>query len=110
MKESDCQIAFWCYCEERRASINNMMDKNLFQFHGSNAHTQVTGDKCDISNLFRFKWYDWCYFRDSNQSFPFNKEKLGQVIGPVRGEGNEITKCILKYNGEFSHVTFQDHL
>ena len=31
-----------------------MMAKNLFQFHGSNEHTQLTGDKVEISNLCRF--------------------------------------------------------
>ena len=72
--------------------------ENLFQFHGSNAHTQLTGDEGDIYNICKFKWYDWYYFLYSNKSFPLNKEKLGQVLDPERGESKEIPQWILKYN------------
>ena len=66
---------------------NFTMSKNIFQLHGYNAHTQLTRDKGGIYNLCRFKWYDWCYFCNSNQAFTLNKEKPGRVIGPIRGEG-----------------------
>ena len=67
MKESGCPIAFWDNCLERRTRINNVTAKNRFQFHGFNAHTQLTGDEGEISTLCLCKWYDWCYFRDSTQ-------------------------------------------
>ena len=35
--------------------------------NGSNTHTELTGYQDEISNLFRFKWFYWCYFCDSNQ-------------------------------------------
>ena len=31
--------------------------------------------------------------------FPFNKEVLGRVLGPARGEGNEMAQWVLKANG-----------
>ena len=99
MKDSDCPLAFWDYCVERRARINNMTAKDLFQLHGSNAHTALTGDEGDISNLCNYKWYDWCYFRDHKNKFPFNREVLGRVLGPAKGEGNEMAQWILKANG-----------
>jgi hypothetical protein len=99
MKDSDCPLAFWDYCVERRARINNMTAKDLFQLHGSNAHTALTGDEGDISNLCQFKWYEWCYFRDHKNKFPFNREVLGRVLGPAKGEGNEMAQWILKANG-----------
>jgi hypothetical protein len=43
--------------------------------------------------------YDWCYFREQKQNFPFNREVLGQVLGPAKGEGNEMAQWILKANG-----------
>jgi hypothetical protein len=61
MKDSNCPLAFWDYCVERRARINNMTAKDMFKLHGSNAHTALTGDEGDISNLCQYKWYDWCY-------------------------------------------------
>eukprot|EP00957_Ditylum_brightwellii_P102041 7777371-Ditylum_brightwellii.AAC.1 len=32
-------------------------------------------------------------------SFPFNKEILGRVLGPTKGEGNEMTQWVMKGNG-----------
>ena len=99
MKESNSPLRLWDYCVERRAAINNLTAKNLFQLHSSNAHTSLTGTEGDISNLCTFKWYDWCYFRDQRTSFPESKEVLGRVLGPARGEGNSMCQWILKSNG-----------
>ena len=38
MKDSNCPLAFWDYCAERRARINNMTAKDTFNLHGSNPH------------------------------------------------------------------------
>ena len=78
---------FWGVILHRRARINNVTE-NLFQMHGSKVYNQLTGDKGDISNLCRFKWFDWCYFCDSNQAFTLNTEKIGGVLGTMREEGN----------------------
>ena len=99
MKESDCPLVFWDYCVERRARINNLTARNLFQLHGSNPYTALTGREGDISNLSQFGWYEWCYYRENTEKFPFNKEVLGRVLGPARGEGNEMAQWVLKANG-----------
>ena len=99
MKESNCPLAFWDYCIERRARINNLTARNLFQLHGTNPHTALTGSEGDISSLTQFGWYDFCYYRENTEKFPFNKEVLGRVLGPAKGEGNEMAQWILKANG-----------
>ena len=99
MKESDCPLAFWDYCVERRARINNLTPRNLFQLHGSNAHTALTGEEGDISSLCQYSFYEWVYYRANREKFPFNREVLGRVLGPARGEGNEMAQWILKANG-----------
>ena len=58
MKDSNCPLAFWDYCVERRAQINNMMAKDMFKLHGSNAHMALVGDEGDISDLCQFGWYE----------------------------------------------------
>ena len=60
IKESDCPLAFWDYCMEQRAHINNLTAKNLFALHGSNAFTSLTGEEGDISSLCQYGWYQWC--------------------------------------------------
>ena len=87
MKESDCPLVLWDYCAERRARINNLTAKDIFKLHGTNAHTALTGDEGNISNLCQYWWYDWCYFRDQKEKFSFNREVLGRILGPAKGEG-----------------------
>ena len=99
MKASNCPLAFWDYCVERRARINNLTAKDSFKLHGLNAHTALIGEDGDISNLCQYEWYDWCYFREQKQKFPFNREVLGRVLGPAKGEGNEMAQWVLKANG-----------
>jgi hypothetical protein len=100
MKDSNCPLAFWDYCVERRARINNLTVKDLFTLHGTNAHTALFGKDGDISNLCQYKWYDWCCFREQKQSIPHAREVLGRVLGPSKGAGNEMAQWILKANGK----------
>ena len=99
MRESNCPLALWDYCAERRVRINNLTARNIFKLHGTNSHTSLLGEEGDISNLCRYGWYEWCYFRERKAQFPFNKEILGRVLGPARGAGNEMAQWILKSNG-----------
>ncbi len=100
MRESNSPMAFWDYCVERRARINNLTAKGRFNLHGTTPHTQLFGTEGDISNLCRYSWYEWCYFREEKNGFPDNKELLGRVLGPSRGAGNEMCQWILKGNGK----------
>ena len=58
------------------------------------------GDEGDISNLCNHGWYDWCYYREQNSSFPMQKEMLRKVLGPTRNVGNTMSQWILKANGK----------
>ena len=99
MKEANCPLVLWDYCVERRARINNLTAKGRFNLHGTNAYTALTSDEGDISNLCQYKFYDWCYYREHTAGFPFNKEVMGRILGPARGEGNEMAQWVLKANG-----------
>ena len=85
MKESNYPLAFWDYFMERRARINNLTAKDLFSLHGGNAHTSLTGDEGEIPALFHFGWYKWCYFKENRETFTFNREVLGRILGPATG-------------------------
>ena len=99
LKESDCPLVLWDYCCERRARVNNLTARKLFQLQGRNAHFSITGEDGDISNLCQFGWYEWCYYREHTASFPLQRDILGRVLGPASGEGNEMCQWILKANG-----------
>ena len=95
MKDSNSPLVFWDYCAERRALINNLTAKNLFQLDGTNANFKITGEAGDISNLCTFGWYDWIYYRDSS-GFPNQQEKLGRVLGPAKNHSTEMAQYVLK--------------
>jgi hypothetical protein len=103
MKEFDCPLAFWDCCVERRARINNLTAKDLFMPHGTTHHTALAGEDRDMSNLLcQCKWCDWCYFCKQKEGLPFNREMLGRVLGPVKGEGNKMAQQTLKANGKIA--------
>ena len=54
----------------------------------------------DISNLCMYKWYEWCYFRENKEGFPFNIKIIGCIIGPAKGDGNKMAQWVLKSNGQ----------
>jgi len=99
MKDADSPLAFWDYCVECRARINNLTVKGLFQLHGTTPHTATLQEDSDISSLCKFGWYEWCYYREQTAKFPFAKEVLGRVLGPAKTDGNEMAQWILKANG-----------
>ena len=87
MKDSDSPLKFWDYCAERRAKINNLTAKGLFQLQGSNPYFKVLGQTGDISNLCQFGWFDFVYYRDA-APFPQQAEKLGRCLGPADNYSN----------------------
>ena len=100
MRESNSPMILWDYCVERRARINNLMAKDNFKLHGTTPHTATMAEEGDISSLCQFSWYEWCYYREQTAAFPHNHEVLGRVLGPARGEGNEMAQWVLKANGK----------
>ena len=59
----------------------------------------MTGEEGDISNLSQFDWYQWYYFGENNSAFTLEREFLGRVLGPAKGEGNGMAQWALKANG-----------
>ena len=100
LNRSNCPAKLWDYCAERRARIHNVTPRNLFQLNGHTPITATLGIQGDISNICQFDWYDWCYYREeSDVQFPFQKRKLGRVLGPLKNEGNEMTQAVLTIEG-----------
>ena len=90
MREANSPMRLWCYACERRASIMTLTANNLFQLEGQNPYMATLGKMGDISNLCRFKSYEWVYFRQNTAVWPYQSEELGQCLGPTKNEGNEM--------------------
>ena len=77
IEESGSPLPFWDYCVERRVQISNLTAKRRSNLQNSNAHTLLTTEEGDICNLCQFNWYEWCYYRERSNAFPFHHQVLG---------------------------------
>ena len=109
MKESNCPLAFWDYCMERRARINNLTAKDIFSLHGGNAHTSLTGEEGDISALCQFGWYEWCYYREKKALFPLIEKSLVESLALQQVKVMKWHNGCLRQMGKLSHVELSDH-
>ena len=81
--------------------IHNMIPRDLFKLNGLNPHQTIYQYQGDISNLSRFSWCEWCYFREeAHHQFPEQKEVLGRALGPTKNEGNKMCQYVLKNAGK----------
>ena len=99
LRESHAPLVLWDYCMERRALIFQLTAKGLFQLQGSNPYTATFGEEADISNVCQFGWYEWVYYRDISQKYPYQQECLGRCLGPAKCEGNEMAQWVLTLKG-----------
>ena len=85
IQSTNCTMRLWDYCVDRREKINIFTPRNLFQLNG-NTHTVATHcAQGDISNIFRFGCFNWCYFQEEGKvEFPLQNELLGRVLGPMK--------------------------
>ncbi len=68
------------------------------------------GTEADISHLCVFGWYEWVYYHNQSAFYPFQKECLGQCLGPAKNEGNIMAQWILKENGKVVPCQSLHHL
>jgi hypothetical protein len=85
---------------EQRALIFQVTMKKLFQLNGTNPHTATFGTEADISHLCVFGWYEWDYYRNQSAAYLFQKDCLGQCLGPAKNKGNIMAQWVLKENGK----------
>ena len=95
LKASGAPLAFWDYCLQRRVRINNVTISDNVKIRGTSPYTDIFQQEPDVSNLCQYAFYDWSYFRDQGEQFPFAKERLGRILGPAEGEGNEMCQWVL---------------
>ena len=92
LSRANSPLSLWDYCAEWRARIHNVTPRERFQLGGSNLTLATLGIQPDISNICQFDWYEWCYYREiGSTQFPFQRCKLGRVLGPFKNEGNEMS-------------------
>ena len=100
LHDSFCPMKLWCYAVEYRTAVHNVTAHDTFKLGGVNPSMVTHGQEADISNLCRFKFYEWVYYWDQKENIPEQKGRLGRTLGPSKFEGNEMAQYILKENGK----------
>ena len=100
MLDENSPILFWDYCAERRDLITNVTEKDLFQLRGQTPPFATFFEEGDISNICQFGWYEWVYFCETTTELPFPPHALGRCLGLAKNKGNQMTKWMLKQNGQ----------
>ena len=100
LMESNAPLALWDYCLERRMKVHNCTARDLFQLEDQTPHYHVHGTEPDISNVSRFEWYEWVYFRDADrEGFPQQDAILGRALGPCENASNEMAQWVMRIDG-----------
>ncbi len=92
IRSSGSPLVLWDYCMERGALIFQISAKKPFQLNGTNPYTSTFRTEADKSHICHYAWYKWVYYRDAKTSFPYQKERLGRCLGPVKKEGNAMAQ------------------
>lgn len=100
LRRSNCPLRLRDFCLGRRVTIHNLIPRDQFQLQGSTTISATFGRQGDISNVCGFDLYEWVnYLEDGHTLFPYQREKLGRVLGPFRNEGNQMAQAVLTETG-----------
>ena len=69
-----------------------------YHLNGHTPHTLITGKPTDISDIYEFGWYKWCYYRDSAAKFPNPVKRLGIFLGPADHDGIDLSQWVMNKN------------
>ena len=80
---------------ERRSKIINSTARDNYHFNSQTPHTLITGQPTDISAIFEFRWYKWCYYRDPDAKLPDPTEHIGRIVILVDHSGIDISQWVI---------------
>ena len=81
LRKSNSPMVLWDYGAERKALVQNITIRRLFQLDRKTPYEYLNGVPGDISNLCSFGCYEWCYYREeAAHLFPYQKEYLSRVL------------------------------
>jgi hypothetical protein len=100
MLHTSAPKCLWDNCAQLEALIRSPTAHDIYKLDGQVPETLVTGSTADISEIAKFKWYQWIYFLDTTVSFPGDKYVLRRYLGPAADIGPAMAAKVLKTNGQ----------
>jgi hypothetical protein len=96
----------WDHCIELEGLICPHTTDDIYAMGGEVPETIMKGRTADISQIYKFAWYDWVMFYDTVNTIASSDEKLtlGRYLGPATDVGLALMVKILKQNGHMSAI------
>ncbi len=91
---------FWADTIKLKAYVCSNTVHYIFVLQGKVPETMMSDKMSNISQFYKFAFYDWIMFCDQLVAFPDNNLVLGRYLGPATNVGLALTVKILKANGE----------
>jgi hypothetical protein len=88
------------HCTQLEAKIKAHMAGSSILLNGQVPVTYVMGSTADISDIAKYKWYQWLYYKDESVQFPDNSFVLGCYLGSSEDAGPMMATKVLKANGQ----------
>ena len=63
LHNTNCCIRLWDYCVEFQAWVNNVTARDLYHLGSMASYQTIYHKEPNISNLYQFGFYDWCYYQ-----------------------------------------------
>ena len=87
----------WDHCVELELRIHSCTALDIYQLDNEVPETKMKGNTADISNICKFKWYEWVMFNDSSVQFTELWFELIDI-------GSALTYKIMKSNEQIADM------
>lgn len=93
-------MRLWCYGMEYYCDRHSITVPGMYRNKGRTGYELVFGLTPDISEYTIFQFYDYCFYWDTPQSFPYEKKHLGRWLGIAHRVGQAMVFWVMNDNGK----------
>lgn len=91
----------WDHCIKLEGQIRSHTALDIYHMEAQVPETIMSGQTGDISNLYKFKWFQWVMYYQPIAKYPEDRMFLGRWLGPAIDVGSVMTYKILLPSGNF---------
>ena len=100
----------WDHCLELESRIRSATTLPRYDLNHQTPEAKIHEMSADISDIYKFEFYEWVMFNDSQATFPETKLHVGRWLGPAVDVGSTLTYKTLKSNGQVVLLSTIRHL
>ena len=91
-------LVLWCYFDDRRSKIINAKYHENYHLNSQTPHKLIIEQPADISAIYEFGRYNWCFYQEPSAKFPNPAKRLGRVLYPADRYGTAMYQWEMNEN------------